>query len=101
GIPKTGFPTEAMAHTAAQNIAAQNIAAQVRGEVPTHEKAFGDIKAICVMDAGNNGVVILADKMLPPRKHGVLIPGPQAHLMKLGFEKYFIWKMKHGYVQLP
>ena len=76
-------------------------AAQVRGEVPEHEQAFGDIKAICVMDAGNNGVVILADKMLPPRKHGVLIPGPQAHLMKLGFEKYFIWKMKHGYVQLP
>ncbi len=96
GIPKTGFPTEAMAHTAAKNIAAQ-----IRGEVPSHEKAFGDIKAICVMDAGNNGVVILADKMLPPRKHGALIPGPQAHLMKLGFEKYFIWKMKHGYVQLP
>lgn len=96
GIPKTGFPTEVMAH-----IAADNIAAQVRGEVPTSAKAFADIKAVCVMDAGNNGVVILADKMLPPRKHGVLIPGPQAHLMKLGFEKYFLWKMRHGYVQLP
>jgi sulfide:quinone oxidoreductase len=96
GIPKTGFPTEVMAHTAAANIAAQ-----IRGEQPTHKKAFGDIKAVCVMDAGNNGVIILADKMLPPRKHGVLIPGPQAHLMKLGFEKYFLWKMRHGYVQLP
>ena len=96
GIPKTGFPTEVMAHTAAANIAAQ-----IRGEQPTESKAFGDIKAICVMDAGNNGVIILADKMLPPRKHGVLIPGPQAHLMKLGFEKYFLWKMRHGYTQLP
>lgn len=96
GIPKTGFPTEQMAH-----VAARNIAAQIRGEAPTEEKAFGDIKAVCVMDAGNNGVIILADKMLPPRKHGMLIPGPQAHLMKLAFEKYFIWKMKHGYVQLP
>jgi sulfide:quinone oxidoreductase len=96
GIPKTGFPTEQMAH-----VAASNIAAQIRGEVPKEEKAFGDIKAVCVMDAGNNGVIILADKMLPPRKHGILIPGPQAHLMKLGFEKYFMWKMKHGYVQLP
>jgi len=28
-------------------------------------------------------------------------PGPQAHAMKLGFEKYFLWKMRHGYVQLP
>ncbi len=96
GIPKTGFPTEEMAH-----IAAANIAEQVKGEKPTHSKAFGDIKAVCVLDAGNNGVIILADKMLPPRKHGVLIPGPQAHLMKLGFEKYFLWKMRHGYVQLP
>ncbi|HYJ67736.1 MAG TPA: FAD-dependent oxidoreductase [Nocardioidaceae bacterium] len=96
GIPKTGFPTEVMAHTAAVNIASQ-----IRGEQPTESKAFGDIKAVCVMDAGNNGVIILADKMLPPRKHGVLIPGPQAHLMKLGFEKYFLWKMRHGYVQLP
>jgi NADH dehydrogenase FAD-containing subunit len=96
GIPKTGFPTETMAH-----VAATNIAAQIKGEQPTRTKAFGDIKAVCVMDAGNNGVIILADKMLPPRKHGVLIPGPQAHLMKLGFEKYFLWKMRHGYVQLP
>jgi sulfide:quinone oxidoreductase len=96
GIPKTGFPTEVMAHTAADNIVAQ-----IKGESPTHTKEFGDIKAVCVMDAGNNGVVILADKMLPPRKHGVLIPGPQAHLMKLGFEKYFLWKMRNGHVQLP
>jgi sulfide:quinone oxidoreductase len=96
GIPKTGFPTEVMAH-----VAADNIAAQVAGEVPSHEQAFEDIKAVCVMDAGNNGVIILADKMLPPRKHGVMIPGPQAHLMKLAFEKYFLWKAKHGYVSLP
>ena len=96
GIPKTGFPAERMAH-----VAARNIAAQIRGEVPASRKAFGDIPAICVMDAGNNGVIILADKMLPPRKHGLLIPGPQAHAMKLGFEKYFLWKARHGYVTLP
>src|SRR5262245_55885104 len=77
------------------------IAAQIRGEQPASRQAFGDIPAVCVMDAGNNGVIILADKMLPPRKHGVLIPGPQAHAMKLAFEKYFLWKARHGYVELP
>ena len=96
GVPKTGFPTEQMAH-----VAALNIAAQIKGEQPTHEKDFADIPAVCIMDAGNNGVLILADKMLPPRKRGVLIPGPQNHLFKLGFEKYFIWKMKTGRVNLP
>jgi len=24
-----------------------------------------------------------------------------AHLMKLAFEKYFLWKARHGYVNLP
>lgn len=96
GIPKTGFPTEQQAH-----VAAKNIASQVRGEPVKDHKSFGEIPAVCVMDAGNNGVLILADHMLPPRKHGVLIPGPQNHAMKLAFEKYFIWKMKHGQVGLP
>jgi NADH dehydrogenase FAD-containing subunit len=96
GVPKTGFPAERMAH-----VAARNIAAQIKGEQPSSRKAFGDIPAVCVMDAGNNGVIILADKTLPPREHGLLIPGPQAHAMKLGFEKYYLWKTRHGYVTLP
>jgi sulfide:quinone oxidoreductase len=96
GIPKTGLPTEQQAH-----VAAKNIAAQIRGEAPVAHKAFGDIPAVCVMDAGNNGVLILADKMLPPRKHSILIPGPQNHLMKLAFEKYFLWKSRNGHVNLP
>jgi sulfide:quinone oxidoreductase len=69
GVPKTGLPTEQMAH-----VAARNVAAQIRGEQPAAHKSFGDIPAVCVMDAGNNGVLILADRMLPPRKHGVLVP---------------------------
>jgi NADH dehydrogenase FAD-containing subunit len=96
GVPKTGFPAETMAR-----VAAENIASQVRGEPPAKEENFRDIPAVCIMDAGNNGVVILADKMLPPRKHGVMIPGPQAHAGKLAFEKYFMWKTRHGYVNLP
>jgi len=72
-----------------------------QGEQPTAHKEFGDIPAVCVMDAGNNGVMILADKMLPPRKAAVMIPGPQAHAAKLLFEKYFLWKSRNGYVRLP
>jgi NADH dehydrogenase FAD-containing subunit len=96
GVPKTGFPTEAQAH-----VAAENIAAQIRGQQPGREKKFADIPAVCVLDAGNNGVMILADKMLPPRKAAALIPGPQAHAAKLLFEKYFLWKARNGYVRLP
>ena len=96
GIPKTGYPTEVQAH-----VAARNVAAQICGTAPVCERPFGDIPAVCVMDAGNNGVIILADRMLPPRKHAMLVPGPQAHAMKVAFEKYFLWKARNGYVRLP
>lgn len=96
GVPKTGFPAETMAR-----VAAANIASQVRGEMPGKEQNFGDIPAVCIMDAGNNGVVLLADRMLPPRKRAVMIPGPQSHVLKLAFEKYFLWKSRHGYAALP
>ena len=96
GIPKTGFPVESMA-----KVAAQNIAAAIKGEPLGSHKEFGEMAAVCMMDAGNNGVLILADHMLPPRKGGVMIPGPQVHAMKLAFEKYYLWKSRHGYVRLP
>lgn len=96
GVPKTGFPAEVMA-----KIAVHNIIAEMKGEEPCEEKEFGKIPAVCVMDAGNMGVMILGDAMLPPRKHEMLIPGPQAHWAKLAFEKYFLWKMRQGYVGLP
>jgi sulfide:quinone oxidoreductase len=96
GVPKTGFPAETMAR-----VAADNIAAQIRGQQPSREENFASIPAVCIMDAGNNGVIILADHMLPPRKHGVMIPGPQSHAAKLAFEKYFLWKTRKGYVKLP
>lgn len=96
GIPKTGFPSEQQAH-----VAANNIVAQVRGQEPTHEKPFGRIPALCIMDAGNNGVAMVADAMLPPRKAAVMIPGPQNHWAKIAFEKYSIAKMRAGAVGLP
>jgi sulfide:quinone oxidoreductase len=38
--------------------------------------------------------------MLPPRKNGLLMPAPVPAIM-LAFEKYFLWKARHGYVKLP
>ncbi len=96
GIPKTGFPVESMAR-----VAARNIAAAVKGEPLTSHKEFGDMAAVCMMDAGHYGVMILADHMLPPRMGGVMIPGLPVQAMKVAFEKYYLWKSRHGYVRLP
>ena len=96
GVPKTGFPTEIQAH-----VAAANIASQIAGLVPTREKPFAEIPALCVMDAGNNGIMLLGDHMLKPRRAAMLIPGPQNHAIKVGLEKYFLWKSRTGRVNLP
>ncbi|MEL7235943.1 MAG: pyridine nucleotide-disulfide oxidoreductase, partial [Chloroflexota bacterium] len=84
GVPKTGFPSEEMA-----KVVANNIAADIEGG-KYKELAYGDIPALCVMDAGNMGMMILGDKMLPNRNIQMIIPGPQAHWAKLAFEKYFM-----------
>jgi sulfide:quinone oxidoreductase len=96
GAPKTGFPAEVMA-----KVAAQNIHKLINGKSPLEEQAFEAIPEVCVLDAGNMGVMIYSEQMLPPRGLEVLIPGSQSQWAKLAFEKYFLWKMKHGYVGLP
>lgn len=96
GIPKTGFPTETMA-----KVAARNIVARARGGEATERQDFGEIPAVCIMDAGNNGVIILGDHLLPPRRAAAMIPGPQSHWAKLAFERYYLWKSRRGLVQFP
>jgi hypothetical protein len=73
----------------------------IRGGSPSSHKEFGEMAAVCMMDVGDNSVLILADHMLPPRKGGVMIPGPEVHAMKLAFGKYYLWKSRHGCVRLP
>ena len=96
GVPRNGLPAEIMA-----SIGAHNIARQVRGEKPDQERGVGDVPGVYVMDTGKSGVMILSDKLLPPRKHELVIPGPEGHWAKVGFEKYYLWKMRHGHVGLP
>ena len=89
--PEDRVPVESRA-----KVAARNIAPATTGEPPSSHKEFGEMAAICMMDPRDNGVLILADHMLPPRKGGVMIPGPEVHAMKLAFEKYYLWKSRHG-----
>lgn len=95
GVPKTGYMSEVMGH-----IAAHNIAADIEGK-QQEERKFGDIDALCILDAGDSGVIMATDKIFKPRKREWLIPGPWAHWAKLAFERYYIWKMKSGAVYLP
>lgn len=90
GVPKTGYPSEEMAKVVAHNITVDIYGGEYE-ELP-----YGDIPALCVMDAGNMGMMILGDKMLPNRRFQMIIPGPQAHWAKLAFEKYFMTTLKRS-----
>lgn len=93
GVPKTGYPSEVMAKTAAHNIAAE-----ILGEGEHKTMPFSMIHAYCIMDTGNMGMMILGDHMLGARHLEFILPGPQAHWAKLAFEKYFLTTRKHGHV---
>ena len=101
GVPKTGQMSETMAKVAAHNVVA-DISGGKHRELP-----LADLSAICVLDAGNNGIIFKADHVL---SHGLyagdevpsarVMSGPQAHWAKLAFERYFLASRRRGSVAL-
>lgn len=92
GVPKTGHMSEHMARVAAQNIAA-DLQGGERRSMPLSE-----LEAICVLDAGNGGIIFKADHVLGESEHPHVMSGPQAHWAKLAFERFFLSSRKRGFV---
>lgn len=88
GVPKTGFMIESMV-----TAIAHNLKQAIDGEAPTHEASWN---AICLADFGDGGVAFFAQPQLPPRNINWAASGKWVHLAKVGFEKYFISKIKRG-----
>lgn len=88
GVPKTGFMIESMVTAVAQNL--KQILA---GDTPTHEASWN---AICLADFGDKGVAFIAQPQIPPRNVNWSGAGAWVHLAKVGFEKYFLGKVKAG-----
>lgn len=93
GVPKTGFMTVKMAKTAAATIYAD-----VKGTPPPPPAELG---VVCLMDMGNTAAYLQAYPVLPPRQKSFLKKAVWAKWAKIYFEKYFLWKMKHGLSNLP
>ncbi len=88
GAPKTGYMIESMV-----TAIVHNIADELADVVPTHEATWN---AICLADMGNTGAAFVAIPQIPPRNLAWFKKGKWVHLAKIGFEKYFIRKMKSG-----
>ena len=88
GAPKTGFMIESMVTTVVRNIQAE-----LNGETPDYE---GTWNAVCLADMGDTGAAFVALPQIPPRNVTWTKIGKWVHLAKVGFEKYFLYKMRHG-----
>ena len=97
GVPKTGQMTETMAKVAAHNIA-DDLEQGGRDSLPLEQ-----LGAVCILDAGNNGVIFKARNVLAHNGTGNgkvasahLSAGPHAHLAKLAFERVYLASRKRG-----
>ena len=88
GVPKTGFMIESMV-----TATAHNLGQVLRGQAPTHQ---GTWNAVCLADFGDGGVAFVAQPQIPPRNVNWSSSGKWVHAAKIGFEKYFLRKMRKG-----
>jgi len=88
GVPKTGFMIESMV-----TAIATNLGELVEGRPATNEATWN---AICLADFGDGGVAFIAQPQIPPRNVNWSSSGGWVHLAKVGFEKYFLAKVKRG-----
>ncbi len=88
GVPKTGFMIESMV-----TAIAHNMTEILDGKPPTHEATWN---AFCLADFGDGGVAFVAQPQIPPRNVNWSASGKWVHLAKVGFEKYFLGKIRRG-----
>ena len=88
GVPKTGFMIESMV-----TATARNIKRLVGGEQPDAQATWN---AICLADFGDSGIAFVAQPQIPPRNVNWAAEGKWVHTAKIGFEKYFLGKMRSG-----
>jgi sulfide:quinone oxidoreductase len=88
GVPKTGFMIESMVAAVAANLASL-----LDGKPAQKE---GTWNAICLADFGDGGVAFIAQPQIPPRNVNWASSGKWVHMGKVGFEKYFLGKIRRG-----
>ncbi len=93
GVPKTGFMTEKMAR-----YASASIASRITGKAVEEPDPVG---AVCIMDMGDTAALMQASPVLPPRQSAKLKEGIHYRWAKQAFEKYYMWKIRKGMMQLP
>ncbi len=92
GVPKTGYMAVRMAKT---------VAAAITSDVMGQAAGAYEMDVVCIMDMGNTAAYMSARPLLPPRQEITLRKAIWAKWMKVWYERYFLFKIKHGISNLP
>ncbi len=93
GVPKTGNMTIQMA-----NIAVEDIISTIQNKPrPIHSP----LSVTCIADQGNTALYFTVSPVLPPRQKIFTRKAVWAHMLKLGLERYEMWRMSNGFSSLP
>jgi sulfide:quinone oxidoreductase len=88
GVPKTGFMIESMV-----TATVRNIARLIEGRTPDAQATWN---AVCLADFGDGGIAFVAQPQIPPRNVNWSSSGKWVHTAKIGFERYFLHKIRTG-----
>ncbi|NWG32200.1 MAG: NAD(P)/FAD-dependent oxidoreductase [Rhodocyclaceae bacterium] len=88
GTPKTGYMIESMV-----TATVHNIRLAMDGKEPDHKATWN---AVCLADFGDSGAAFVAIPQIPPRNVSWFNKGKWVHYAKVGYEKYFLNKIKKG-----
>lgn len=88
GVPKTGFMIESMV-----TATTHNIDRLISGKQPNAQATWN---AVCLADFGDSGIAFVAQPQIPPRNVNWSSSGKWVHAAKIGFEKYFLHKIRAG-----
>ncbi len=88
GVPKTGYMIETMVTAIVENIFSDIESKPL--------SAVASRGAICLADMGHRGIAFVAIPETPPRNVDWAKEGRWVHFAKAGYEKYFLYKVRHG-----
>jgi sulfide:quinone oxidoreductase len=94
-MPATGYLSLHMGRAAGANVAASlGVGTPQHFPLP----ALLDIR---VLDGGSTGLLLYSRGRTFLRHHALPLPGVSAHLSKLALERYLLWRLRTGRMNLP
>jgi sulfide:quinone oxidoreductase len=94
-LPATGYLSLNMGIAAGRNIAASlGSGAAPANPLPT-------LLDIRVLDGADTGMLLYSRGRTHLYHHAIPLPGTAAHLLKLSLERYLLWRLRTGRMELP